>query len=74
MEKMDLEFIEEIVNSCSVPVIGTSEHHLMNILRDSFKNKCICNSSGSIFVYHGPHKAVLINYPSYETKTKLTSL
>ena len=28
-------------------------------------------SAGSLFVFKGPHKAVLINYPDYETKEKL---
>ena len=31
-------------------------------------------AAGSIFVYHGPHNAVLINYPSFEKKNILLSL
>lgn len=75
MEKMDLEFIEEIVNSCSVPVIGTGGASSHEYIKEFFqKTNASAIAAGSIFVYHGPHKAVLINYPSYETKTKLTSL
>jgi len=28
-------------------------------------------AAGSIFVYYGPHNAVLINYPNYDEKKQL---
>ena len=75
MDKMDLEFIKEIVNFSSVPVIGTGGAPSYQYIKDFFKKtNASAIAAGSIFVYHGPHNAVLINYPSFEKKNKLIAV
>ena len=72
MEKMDIEFIKEVVKSCPVPVIGTGGASSYQYISDFFKKtNASAIAAGSIFVYHGPHNAVLINYPSFEKKNAL---
>ena len=71
----DLELIGQIANSVEIPVVacgGASQvedfERAVNISNAS------AVSAGSLFVFHGPHKAVLINYPNQETlKEKLFS-
>ena len=60
----DLELMNEIAEAVSIPVIanggaGTSEH-LMDTLQ---KTQVSAVAAGTLFVFKGPHKAVLINYP-----------
>ena len=72
MKKMDISFIKKISEVSSVPVIGTggapSQEYIKNFFDDTNASAI---AAGSIFVYHGPHNAVLINYPPFEKKIKL---
>ena len=72
MDKMDLNFISNLVQKLPVPVIGTGGTPSYNYIKNYFATtKASALAAGSIFVYHGPHNAVLINYPDYEKKEKL---
>lgn len=64
MSGYDLELIRRVVRCVSVPVVacggaGTLEH-LSAAIRDGGAS-AVC--AGSMFVFHGRHRAVLINYP-----------
>jgi len=66
-EGYDIELIKDITKDIKVPVIingGAKD------IRDFSKAIKECGvsavSAGSMFVFNGPHKAVLITYPEYE--------
>jgi cyclase len=72
MEKMDINYIRDLVQKLPVPVIGTGGTPSYNYIQKYFiETNASALAAGSIFVYHGPHNAVLINYPDYEKKEKL---
>lgn len=74
MKKMDLDFIKEMVQLIQVPIIGSGGAPSHNYIKEFFDyTNASAIAAGSIFVYHGPHNAVLINYPSFEFKSKLIS-
>ena len=67
MKGYDLELIGEVTRSVGVPVVacggaGTVEH-LAQAVRDG---GAAAAAAGSMFVFTGPHRAVLISYPEPE--------
>jgi cyclase len=65
MSGYDLDLIRGVTCNVDVPVVacggaGTVEH-LREAVRDAGASAV---SAGSMFVFHGKHRAVLINYPS----------
>ena len=62
----DLEFIKEAGNISSVPVIYIGGIGSLDDIKSSIDSGADAVGAGSFFVYHGPHKAVLITYPEYE--------
>ncbi len=67
MDGYDLELVREISKSVTIPVIAAggagSLMDFSKAINDSFASAV---SAGSLFVYYGPRRAVLINYPSRE--------
>ncbi|MBN2777428.1 MAG: imidazole glycerol phosphate synthase subunit HisF [Bacteroidales bacterium] len=69
MDGYDLDLIKSITDAVTIPVValggaGNSEH-----LKDAFqKANATGLAAGSLFVYQGVHKGVLINYPGKEEK------
>lgn len=64
MEGYDLETLRAVASALTIPVIalggaGTEAH-----LREAIAAGASAVAAGSMFVYYGPHRAVLINYPS----------
>ncbi len=62
----DLNLMKEIVANVSIPVIacggaGNLDH--LKEVKDAAKVSAV--AAGSMFVFHGKHKAVLLNYPEY---------
>lgn len=63
----DVKLLSNIAKSVTVPVVasgGAGEMSDFVAVRKCGHVHAI--SAGSMFVFYGPHKAVLINYPSYE--------
>jgi len=64
----DIKLIQTICEDISVPIIvnggAKSVEDFANVIRNT---NITALSAGSMFVFHGPHKAVLITYPKYET-------
>lgn len=63
----DINLIKMVADSVNIPVVacggaGRLEHFQEAIL----KGGASAVSAGSMFVFHGPHRAVLINYPTQE--------
>ena len=62
----NLELVKEISTNISLPVIASGGASSIKDFRDVVKSNASAAAAGSFFVFHGPHKAVLISYPSEE--------
>jgi imidazole glycerol-phosphate synthase subunit HisF len=71
MSGFDIDLIKEIVANVNIPVIacgGAGElKHLQTVKKDT---NVAAIAAGSMFVFHGKHKAVLLNYPEQEELKK----
>jgi imidazole glycerol-phosphate synthase subunit HisF len=72
MNGYDINLISGISNAVTVPVIACSGAGNYNDLNLAVKKgNASAVAAGSMFVYFGPRKAVLINYPSQEELSHL---
>ncbi len=72
MKGYDLNLIEKVVEKISIPVtVLGGAGSLKDIETVIEKNGVIGVAAGSLFVFRGPYKAVLINYPNQEEKNYL---
>lgn len=62
----DIELIHLISQSVSIPVIACGGANSIKDLRNGLKAGASAVAAGSLFVYYGRLKAVLINFPSQE--------
>jgi len=72
MQGYDLKLIEQVRSAVSIPVTalgGAGSHAHIRELVDHFG--IIGASAGSLFVFKGKYRAVLINYPDQTEKDKL---
>lgn len=64
MKGFDLELLKEIKSFTKVPVIALGGAGNLNHIKEVFEySKVDAAACGSMFVYHGPLKGVLISYP-----------
>jgi cyclase len=72
MKGYDLELVKRLRECISLPVTvlggAGSLDHISDLVRDQ---GIIGAAAGSLFVFKGVHKAVLINYPNPEEKDTL---
>lgn len=69
MNGYDLQTIEEAVKKIGVPLIACGGAGTLEDFKKLYElTNVSAMAAGSMFVYHGPFKAVLINYPSAEDK------
>jgi cyclase len=64
MRGYDLQLINEITESIQIPLIACGGAGQMNHFAEAIKCHASAVAAGSMFVFYGYHKAVLINYPS----------
>ena len=64
MNGYDLKMIENISNISSVPVVACGGAGKNKDFRLAVESGAHAAAAGSMFIYHGPRKAVLINYPN----------
>ncbi|MFH0816829.1 MAG: AglZ/HisF2 family acetamidino modification protein [Methanobacteriota archaeon] len=65
----DLELIKRVASSVKIPVVAMGGANSVSDLAAAIKiGGASAVSAGAFFVFHGPHRAVLITYPS---KTEL---
>jgi cyclase len=74
MGGFDLELIEQVSSAVKVPVVAAGGAGNIQHLKEALEAGAHSVSAGSMFVYHGPHRAVLINYPSAESIQDLIGL
>ena len=60
----DLELIKKVSSALDIPVISGSGAWSLNHLKEGLMYGASAVAAGSMFVYHGPHNAVMMNYPS----------
>ena len=66
MKGMDLPLIEEASRSIEVPLIAAGGAGSLADIRAAVAAGADAVAAGAFFVFHGPHRAVLITYPRYE--------
>ena len=71
MAGYDLELVEAISSAVTIPVVAAGGAGTIEDFPKAVDSYASAVAAGSMFVYHGPRKAVLINYPSKAEIKKL---
>jgi cyclase len=71
---LDLQLIQQVSAIVQIPVIGHGGANSLENMGDAMKVGASAVAAGSLFVYKGPHKAVLINYPNREELLKMMQM
>lgn len=72
MSGYDLELIKEISENVTIPVVAAGGAGSLDDFSKAVNEaNATAVAAGSMFVYHGPRKAVLINYPTKEELIKI---
>lgn len=66
MNGMDFELIKEISTKIGIPLTAVGGASSLLDLKKAIASGASAVAAGSMFVFHGPHQAVLITYPEYE--------
>lgn len=65
MQGMDLDLIREASSTVSVPLIALGGVGNLQDIKAAVNAGASAVAAGAFFVFHGPHRAVLITYPRY---------
>jgi cyclase len=63
---MDVDLIREAAAACSIPIIAAGGAATLPHMRAAVDAGASAIAAGAMFVFHGPHRAVLITYPRYD--------
>jgi cyclase len=63
MEGYDINLIKEVTNAVNIPVIACGGAGKIEHFAEAVKVGAAAVAAGSLFVFHGKHRAVLISYP-----------
>jgi cyclase len=63
---MDLKLIRQASSALSVPLVAVGGASNIADIKAAVEAGASAVSAGALFVFHGPHRAVLITYPKYE--------
>jgi imidazole glycerol-phosphate synthase subunit HisF len=66
MNGYNLELIHKVSESVNIPVVAGCGAGCLDHMKKAVDNGAHAVAAGSMFVYHGPRRAVLINYPTKE--------
>jgi cyclase len=67
----DLALIEQLSEAITVPLIAVGGVGSMGDIKAAVDAGASAVAAGAFFVYHGPHRAVLISYPKYTALEQL---
>lgn len=62
----DLELIHQLSQILSIPLIACGGASSLEDMKKAKDRGAHAMAASSLFVYHGPHRAVLISYPRYD--------
>lgn len=65
MTGYDLDVIQDVSNAIDIPVIACGGAGSILNLKEGIEHNATAVAAGSLFIYKGKHRAVLINYPEY---------
>ena len=71
MEGYDLELVSRVSAAVSIPVVAAGGAGNLQHFKDAIDSGASAVGAGSLFVFHGKHRAVLITYPKYVELEKL---
>lgn len=74
MTGMDLLLIRAAASACTVPLIAVGGVGSLAHIKEAVEAGASAVSAGAFFVFHGPHRAVLITYPKYGDLVELLDL
>lgn len=60
----DLELVRQVTSAVSIPVIACGGAGKLEHFAQAIRSGASAVAAGSLFVFHGPHRAVLITYPA----------
>ena len=66
MQGFDLNLIREVTSAVNIPVIACGGAGTLQHLKEGIDAGASAVAAGSMFVFQGKHRAVLISYPSQE--------
>ena len=64
MNGYDLQLVERVASAVTIPVVALGGAAAMPDLSEAIESGAAAAAAGSMFVYQGRHRAVLISYPS----------
>jgi cyclase len=71
MQGYDLELIRRISGAVGIPVVAVGGAGRLADLPAAIQHGAAAVAAGSMFVFHGKHRAVLITYPGQEELERL---
>jgi cyclase len=74
LDGYDLEVISQAACMVEVPVIASGGAGKLDDFKAAIAAGASAVAAGAMFVFHGPHRAVLITYPRYEELEKIVGV
>ena len=74
MSGYNIELINKVSKSVNIPVIAGCGAGSVAHFKDAIKAGAEACAGGSVFVFHGPKRGVLINYPSKEERDSIYTI
>jgi cyclase len=71
LQGYDEKIIGQITSLVNVPIVALGGASSLDDIKKVILNSGASAAAGSLFIYKGKHKAVLLNYPGYEVIRKL---
>ncbi len=71
MEGYDLELVQAVAGSIGIPVVAVGGAGQLGHFSEAVHSGASAVGAGSLFVFHGKHRAVLITYPEYAELERL---
>ncbi|OXR48702.1 imidazole glycerol phosphate synthase subunit HisF [Pusillimonas sp. T2] len=74
MSGYDVELVRSLAGSVQVPIIALGGAGNLDHMREAVVAGASAVAAGSMFVFHGPHRAVLITYPRYQDMERMLDI